>query len=315
MKPKISVVTALYRSAPFIREFYARHLVCLQKLGVEYEFIFVNDGSPDNSGDVVRELIPKDQHVRLVSLSRNFGQHPAMFAGLAQASGDYVYALDCDLEEDPENILQMYDKIRSEKEVDVVYGVIEKRPGSMFRNFFAGLFYFTLDMLSDIKVPHDQAWQRIMTRNYTNALLKYQEVETLPAGLMILAGFKQVPFVIRKSYKGSTSYTIRKRIKLAVNSITAFSAKPLVFIGIIGMSITVLAFLAIVAIFIKKMTSSDFQSGWLSIMASIWCIGGLILSSIGIIGIYLAKIFNQIKNRPLYIIRSIESSDQNVHGS
>lgn len=306
---KISVVTALYRSAPYIKEFHSRHLGCLHKLGVDFEFIFVNDSSPDNSEAIVNEIIKGNKNVKLISFSRNFGQYAAMFAGMANATGNYVYALDCDLEEDPENILIMYDKIISEPDIDVVYGVLKHRSGGLFRNIFGKIFYVVLDVLSEIKVPHDQAWQRIMNRKYTDALLQYKEVETLPAGLMILAGFNQVPIMIEKKFKGATSYTFKKRLRLAINSITAFSSKPLTLIGIIGISITIVAFFLIILIIAKKMFLYNYQSGWISLIASIWFIGGLILSSIGIIGIYLAKMFNQIKNRPLYIIKSITNSE------
>jgi putative glycosyltransferase len=144
-----------------------------------------------------------------------------------------------------------------------------------------------------------------MSKKYKEALLRYNESETLPAGLMALTGFKQKQIKIEKSFKGVSTYSFRKRLKLALNSITAFSSKPLVFIGLLGMSITSMAFLILLITIIRKLFFTDFQSGWISIIVSIWLVGGLILSSVGIIGIYLAKVFNQVKNRPLYIIKEI----------
>lgn len=305
---KISVVTSLYHSALYIREFHSRHLNCLQRLHVDFEFIFVNDGSPDDSEAIVRDLIGTSQNITLVSLSRNYGQHAGMFAGLNHATGSYVYATDCDLEEPPENLEILYREIKADPETDVVYCVLKKRRGDFFRNICGKLFYVLLDAISEVKVPHDQAWQRIMTKRYVAALLKYTEVETLPAGLMMLAGFKQRPIEIEKHFKGTSSYTPRMRLKLAINSITSFSSRPLVFVGMFGLVVTASAFLVLTSTIIRKLMVTDYQAGWVSLIGSIWCIGGLILSSVGIVGVYLSKIFNQVKNRPLFIVKEIVSS-------
>ena len=160
-------------------------------------------------------------------------------------------------------------------------------------------------------LKHDQAWQRIMTKRYVEALLKYTEVESLPAGLMVLAGFNQRPIEIEKHFKGRSSYTPRKRLRLAVNSITSFSSKPLILVGLFGIVVTACAFLILTLTVIRKIMFADFQAGWVSLIGSIWCIGGLILSSVGIVGVYLSKIFNQVKNRPLFVVKEILSSTQN----
>ena len=306
---KISVVTSLYKSAPYIREFHSRHLQCLQRLGVKSEFIFVNDGSPDDSEGIVRDLIANAQNITLISLSRNYGQHAGMFAGLSHATGNYIYATDCDLEEPPENIEALYREIKADPATDVFYCVLKKRSGDFFRNICGKLFYVLLDAISEVQVPHDQAWQRLMTKRYVQALLKYTEVESLPAGLMMLAGFNQKPIEIEKQFKGTSSYTPRMRLKLAVNSITSFSSKPLVFVGIFGLVVTASAFLLLTVTIIRKMLVTDYQAGWVSLIGSIWCIGGLILSSVGIVGVYLSKIFNQVKSRPLFIVKEIVSSE------
>lgn len=306
---KISIVTSLYKSAPYVREFHSRHLQCLQRLGVNFEFIFVNDGSPDDSETIVRDLIARSQNITLISLSRNYGQHAGMFAGMSHATGNYIYATDCDLEEAPENIEILYREIKADPATDVFYCVLKKRSGDFFRNICGKVFYVLLDAISEVKVPHDQAWQRIMTKRYVDALLKYTELETLPAGLMMLAGFNQKPIEIEKHFKGISSYTPRMRLKLAINSITSFSSKPLVFVGIFGLVVTASAFLLLTFTIIRKLLVTDYQAGWVSLIGSIWCIGGLILSSVGIVGVYLAKIFNQVKSRPLFIVKEIVSSE------
>ncbi len=305
---KISIVTSLYRSSPYVDDFYYQHLDCIKKMNVDYEFVFVDDGYPDDAAAKVEALIRKDSKVKLILLSRNFGQYAAMFAGMANAEGDYIYATDSDLEEEPQNIISMYNILMENKDIDVVYGVLKKRDGGIIRGFLGKIFFVILDSLSDVKIPRNQGWQRVMSKRYVKALLQYNEAETLPAGLMILAGFKQHPIIMDKNYKGSTSYTFRKRLRLALNSITAFSAKPLIFIGLLGISITLITFVVLILAIVRKFFVADFQIGWLSIITSIWLIGGIILASVGIIGIYLAKIFNQVKNRPLYIIKSIVKS-------
>jgi putative glycosyltransferase len=308
---KISIVTSLYKSSDYVFEFYQRHLACLKEMKVDYEFIFVDDGSPDDSSDKVKELIQNDTKIKLIIFSRNFGQYPAMFAGLAYAEGDLIYTSDSDLEEPPENIKLLYNKLILDQNIDFLYGVTSNRSGGIVKSFLGGIFYRIIRWSSDLDIPKNISWQILMTKNYKNALLLHKEAETLPAGLMVITGFNQDYILIDKTYKGSTSYTFKKRLRLAFNSITAFSSKPLVVIGILGIFITLISFIGILTFVILKLFFINFQSGWISVILSIWLVGGLILSSLGIIGIYLAKVFNQIKNRPLYIIKSIISNKTN----
>jgi putative glycosyltransferase len=183
----------------------------------------------------------------------------------------------------------------------------------VFRNTCGRLFYILLDAFSEVKVPHDQAWQRIMSKRYVEALLKYTEVESLPAGLMMLTGFTQQSIEIDKHFKGKSSYTLRKRLKLAINSLTSFSSKPLILVGVFGLVVTGCAFVLLAATVVRKIMFADFQAGWVSLIGSIWCIGGLILSSVGIVGVYLSKIFNQVKNRPLFIVKEIVTTSNENH--
>ena len=304
----ISIVTSMYNSAPYLNEFIQRHLTVVEALNVDYEFIFVDDASPDNSVEILRRLMKSQKNVKLIRLSRNFGQHVAMFAGMSHASGDLIYALDADLEEAPENLSLMYQTLIKDSEIDVVYGVLKNRTGNFMRNFMGKIFYRLMDFLSEVKIPHDQAWQRIMRKSYVESLLLFTERESLPAGIMVLNGFNQKPLVIEKPYKGHSSYSFSKRMKLAINSIISFSSRPLVLIGIAGIIITLISALAILVTISMKISNYDFQAGWVSLLSSVWLLGGMILTSIGVTGIYVAKIFNQVKGRPLFIVRNIESS-------
>jgi len=235
-----------------------------------------------------------------------------MFAGMGNANGDLIFTSDSDLEEPPENLVDFYSRVKQNPGIDILYAVVRKRDGGIVRNFFGSLFYKFMRWGTDVQIPENMSWQIMMTRSYVNALMLYNEAETLPAGLMMLAGFNHDSILIDKTYKGSTSYTFSKRLKLAFNSITAFSSKPLIFISIIGISITFLSFIGIIIAIILKLFFINYRSGWVSLLLSIWFMGGLILSSVGIIGIYMAKIFNQVKGRPLYIIKTIiMQNDQN----
>lgn len=303
---KISIVTSLYRSSKYVDDFYELHLKCIKKLGIDYEFVFVDDGYPDDSKEKVKKIIEKDKHVRLILFSRNFGQYPAMFAGMDHASGDYIYTCDCDLEESPENIIQLYEKITRKEDLDFVYGVVKERSGGLVRNVFGTLFFKIMKVIASIDIPKNMSWQIIMSKRYKEALMLYKEAETYPTGLMVLTGFNQESFPLEKKYKGSTVYSFSKRLNLAITSVTSFSSKPLIFIGMFGFFVVFIAFMSLLIVMIRKwFFHVDFQIGWISIVCSIWIVGGLILTSIGVIGIYISKIFNQVKNRPPYIIKSI----------
>jgi putative glycosyltransferase len=312
---KISIVTSLYRSSDYINEFYNRTLKSIQALGVNYEFIFVNDGSPDDSEIIVSDIAAKNKHVILINLSRNFGQYAAIFAGMKHASGDYIFILDCDLEEEPENLILFYNLIVEQPKIDVVYGVVKEREGGLVKKYLGKVFYDLLDVFNEHNIPRNQAWLRLMKRKYVEQLLRFTETDTFPSGLMFITGFNQLPFSIQKKYKGSTSYSTSKRVRVAINAITSFNSKPLEYISIMGAAISLFcAILFIVMIFVKIFVI-DFQAGWISLITSIWLVGGLILFSLGVIGIYISRIFNQVKNRPPFIIQSILNYEQNSNKS
>ncbi len=302
---KISIVTSLYKSSPYVGEFYNRCLESIKKIQVDYEFIFVNDGSPDDSANKVLEIAAFDKKVILVDLSRNFGQYPAMFAGLNYARGDYVFTIDVDLEEEPENILIFYNALTSDQSLDVVYGIVEKRSGGIIRDNLGKIFHDIMDKLTDEKIVRDLSWVRLMKIEVVKSLIKFREAETYVSGLHYLVGFKQHPLIVKKIYKGNTTYTFAKRVKSALDAVTSFSSKPLFFISIFGALISLISLSFLIILVVSKLFGSYYQLGWSSIIISIWLVGGMNLFSMGIIGIYLSKIFIQVKNRPLYIVKSI----------
>jgi len=170
----VSVVTSLYRSAPFIYEFFMRTRAAIESQSLQYEFIFVDDGSPDDSAEKVLELRQTDERVHLIKLSRNHGQQRAIMAGLRLARGDYVFVIDVDLEERPEDFVTLFQTL-TEWHLDAAYGVMNRREGTFVRRFLGGIFHRLMTKLSSIPIPKDQLWSRVMTRRYTNAVCSFSE--------------------------------------------------------------------------------------------------------------------------------------------
>lgn len=302
---KLAIVATLYQSAPYIEEFYNRvSAAAAQLVGDNYEITLVNDGSPDNSLDLAVRLSQSDPHVIVVDLSRNFGHHKAMMTGLSYAQGTHIFLIDSDLEEEPEWLLTFFQQMKQEQ-CDVVYGVQVRRKGNWFDRWSGQWFYCLFRWLTGLSLAENIVTARLMTRRYVDALLRHQERELMIAGLWFITGFDQRPQTIKKLSTSETTYTFRAKILLFVNSITSFSTAPLMGIFYTGIVISLLAagyssYLIISWLFFIKPLS-----GWTSVMASVWLLGGLIILFIGIIGIYLSKIFLETKQRPYTIVRQV----------
>jgi putative glycosyltransferase len=302
---KLSIVSTLFKSAPSIAEFYARATQAATDFaGDDYELVLVNDGSPDESLPVSLALLATDHHLVIVDLSRNFGHHQAIMTGLTHAKGDHVFLIDSDLEEEPE-WLSEFAQAMGAKSCDVVYGVQEQRKGNTFERISGKLFYPSFKALTGINIPANIVTARLMTRRYVQALLCYKEREIFLAGLWYLTGFDQLALKVKKHFARRSTYTFRKKMALLVNSITSFSNAPLVSIFYIGASISMFACIYIAFLLVQWLFIAKTLSGWISVMASVWLLGGLIMSSIGVVGIYLAKVFSETKQRPLAIVRAI----------
>lgn len=302
---KLSIVATLYRSEPYINEFYERATATAQQLVEnDYEIIFVNDGSPDNCLELAIRFTENDSHVVVVDLSRNFGHHKAMMTGLSHAKGQRVFLVDSDLEEEPECLLDFVAQMGRET-CDVVYGVQEKRKGGWFERWSGQWFYKMFKVLTGLSLPDNAVTARLMSRRYVNALLRYQEREVFMAGLWHITGFIQSPHIVKKHSTSETTYTFHRKMSLLVNSVTSFSNAPLVSIFYIGLSISLFALLYIAYLIVNWLYLATPLSGWTSVMASIWLLGGMVISFIGVIGIYLSKVFSETKQRPYTIVRQI----------
>jgi putative glycosyltransferase len=301
---ELSIVTSMYYSAPYLKEFYNRIKKSVEKITLDYEIIFVNDGSPDDSLDKAISLYEKDDRVKVIDLSRNFGHHKAMMTGLAHAKGELVFLIDCDLEEEPELVGKFYNKLKN-SDADVVYGVQETRKGSFLERINATFFYVLFNMLSSHPLPKNIMTVRLMSDKYVGNLVEHRERETIIAGLWVITGFRQVPFIVKKLDKGSTTYNFSRKISNLVNGITSFSSKPLVLIFYLGSAIVFISSISALYLIVRRVFFGDLLIGWPSLIVSIWLLGGLIMFCLGVIGIYLSKIFMETKQRPYTVIRKI----------
>ncbi len=299
----LSIVTTLYNSAPHIDEFIYRISEAAGQLETEYEIVVVNDGSPDHSLQAVLRLREQDPRIKVVELSRNFGHHKAMMCGLKYSCGDRIFLIDCDLEEPPELLLDFWQTFEA-GESDVVFGVQASRKGSWFERVSGAISFKLFNLLSDVPLPTNVSTVRMMTRRYVNALLEHKEREVCIAGLWQITGFRQSPYVFTKGAKGSSSYSFAAKIALFVNFLTAFSNRPLVGVFYLGTLISAVSAAAATYWIIRVLFFGGFLAGWASLIVSIWLLGGLTIFSIGVVGIYLSKVFTEVKHRPYSIVRA-----------
>jgi putative glycosyltransferase len=302
---KLSIVATLYQSAPYIAEFHQRATAAARKLvGDDYEIVLVNDGSPDNSLELAVQLTEHDAHVVVIDLSRNFGHHKAIMTGLEYAKGERIFLIDSDLEEEPE-WLPEFDSDMNAEAADVIYGVQKVRKGNWFERWSGQWFYRFFNALTGLALPKNIVNARLMTRRYVDALLRHKEREVFIAGLWHITGFDQRSRVIKKHSSSETTYSFRKKMSQVVNAVTSFSNIPLVSIFYIGILISLFALTYLGYLVIHWLFFGKPLSGWTSLIFSIWLLSGFTISSIGVVGIYLSKIFSETKQRPYTIVRHI----------
>lgn len=304
--PKISVVTALYNSATYIDEFVTRCEAAVTKITSDYEIILVNDASPDDALAVAINAHRANPHVTVIDLSRNFGQHKANWTGLSHATGDYVFLIEADLEEQPEWFNDFYEQLIQDDTTDVVFGVQAARKGGYFERISGELFYRVFNTFSDVQIPANHVTVRLMSQRYVQAFVAHKERDLFVGGMYELAGFGQRPHIVKKLSHSETTYSFGRKLTLLVNAIVSFSALPLWLIFWFGLLVSFSASGVIMWVIIKWIAGTP-QPGWASIVASIWAVGGMVMASIGIIGIYLKKVMAEIKAQPYTIIRQIYS--------
>ncbi len=302
---KISVVTSLYRSAPYVEELHRRCVEAIRATGAsDYEMILVNDASPDDSLEIAKRIADRDSCVLVIDLARNFGQHKAMMTGLGSATGDYVFVMDSDLEDEPEWLTLFHREITA-RNCDVVYGVNNNLKGGWFYSRARNLFYLVLNFLSSVDFPPNVCSARLMSRRYVDALLQFTERELFMAGVWHMAGFTQLPIEVVKHDTSPISYSTTQLASVFVNAITAFSTRPLAIISVFGVGLSLVAFAFTTWVFYQKLVRGVDVEGWASVMAAVLMIGGISLFFNGVIAIYIAKIFIEVKQRPRTIVKEI----------
>jgi glycosyltransferase involved in cell wall biosynthesis len=313
-KLKISIVVPVYNEEKSIQLMYARLLASISKISSNFEIIYVNDGSRDNSFLELVKLSKEDARVKYINFSRNFGHQIAVTAGLDYSKGDAVVIIDGDLQDPPEVIPEMYAKHK--EGFEVVYGQRLKRKGeSFFKKITAKYFYRILKKITNVNIPVDTGDFRLIDRKIVNDLKNMPEQNKFLRGQIAWLGYRQTSVFFERDERkfGETGYPFSKMLKFALDGITGFSDVPLQFVTKTGIFISFISFLVILYAIFSHFILERTITGWTSLIISSMFIGGVQLISIGIIGEYISRINKNVQNRPLYIIdqTNIEESNSN----
>ncbi|MBR9860257.1 glycosyltransferase family 2 protein [bacterium] len=299
----ISVVLPVYNEAESLSLFVAQLRDVLVEIGEPYEIVLVNDGSKDHSFKVILDICESDPNSKFVNLSRNFGHQIAISAGVDFASGDAIVLMDSDGQDPPAEIKNLYKKLK--EGYDVVYAKrISRGKEGFIKKWTAKIFYNTMDRITSIPIPMDVGDFRILTKKVVEALRKMPEKQRYLRGQIAWLGFKQTYIEYHREDRttGDTKYTYRKMIRLALDGITSFSNWPLRLATISGFVCAFIGFLLILYTLYSRYVLQDYEPGWASLMITLVFIGGIQLIGIGIIGEYIGRINENVKNRPLYVV-------------
>lgn len=302
--PTLSVVAPCFNEEGVLHELYRRISGVLDGAGEAWELVLVNDGSRDRTPEIMRELHAADPRVKVVDFARNFGHQIAVTAGMDYARGDAVVLIDADLQDPPELILEMLAQWRAGYEV--VYAIRAERKGeTWFKEFTAKAFYRIIYKITDIDIPMDTGDFRLMDRKVVEALKTMKEKHRFLRGMSVWVGFRQtgVKYVRAERYAGETKYPLKKMLKFAMDGITSFSYFPLQLATYIGFVAAALAVLGIVVTIILRLSGSHAFYGQATTLVSVLFLGGVQLICLGILGEYLGRIYDEVKARPLYIVR------------
>ncbi len=301
---RYSVVVPVYNEEEVARESYKRLKNVMDSTGEAYELIFVNDGSRDKTEEIITEICSEDPNVRLINFSRNFGHQTAITAGMDNSSGQAIVVIDADLQDPPEVILQMIE--RWKEGYDVVYGRRAKRKGeTVFKKLTAKMFYRFLRSMTSVDIPVDTGDFRLIDRKVCDVMSSLTEKNRYVRGLVSWVGFRQtaVTYVREERFAGETKYPLKKMLKFAMDAITTFSYKPLKLSIYIGFMVAFASFLYLLIVLYLRLFTDAAVAGWASTLAVSLIFNGVTLMMLGIIGEYIGRIYDEVKNRPLYIIR------------
>ncbi|WP_322506465.1 glycosyltransferase family 2 protein [Anaerolinea sp.] len=310
MKPVFSIIAPIFNEHDSLPELHRRVSAVMDGLGEPWELILVDDGSSDGSTDLIRQLAEQDERVRPVIFARNFGHQIAVTAGLDYARGDAVVIIDADLQDPPEVIPDLVARWREGYEV--VYAVRTEREGeSWFKLFTASLFYRIIFRITDVKIPLDTGDFRLLDRKVVNVLKTMRERHRFLRGMAAWVGFRQigVPYKRAARFAGSTKYPFKKMLRLALTAITGFSYFPLQVATYLGFISAGLALIFIPIVVIERLVGNQAFFGQATTLVSVLFLGGVQLISLGILGEYIGRIYDEVKGRPLYIVREAPEND------
>ncbi len=305
-KPPISVIVPCFNEEEGIAECHRRVAEVLSGLNTWYEIVYVNDGSTDSTASKLAAIYASDPNVTVIELSRNFGHQPAVTAGLEAAKGQVVVIIDADLQDPPEVIATMIEKWTEGYEV--VYGVRESRDGeSGFKLWTSNIFYRLINALSDVEIPSHAGDFRLLDRKAVEAMKSMPERHRLLRGMCSWIGFRQcgVKYARAARFAGATKYPFRKMVNLALDGIASFSTVPLRMLALLGAASAFLALIGIIYALVVRLFTHSWVAGWTISFIGLLFLGGLQMMSIGIVGEYVGRIYNEAKHRPLYIARSV----------
>jgi putative glycosyltransferase len=302
---RLSVVTSVYRTAQFLEAFAARVDAAARSCGMaDYEMIFVVDGSPDNAVAELTRLKARFPAIRSIELSRNFGHHPALWCGLAAATGELIFLADSDLETPPETLVDLYAALEDER-LDMAFAVQRRRAGSWLGRATSLMFWRVFNLLAETRMQSGMLTERLMRRRYLDALLQLNERALFLSGMMGWIGFEQTAvFATRTPRSGPPSYTWFKRANLAFDAIISFSDVPMKVMFVLGSGLAALTFLGALALVVGKLADPGLILPGFTVLVALMLFSlGVTIAAIGVVGLYLGKVFLQTKGRPLYVVR------------
>lgn len=302
---EISVISPVYGCRESIQRLYDELSKTLRELALNYEIIFVNDECPQNSWQEIVKIAKQDTKLKAIKLSKNFGQHYAITAGLDYASGNYIVVMDCDLQDKPQEIKRFYQKAK--EGYDIVYGRRFDRQDSFFKSYTSKLFYYILEYFTETKHDHTIGNYGIYSRRVIEAIKSLQERSRDFLLLVKIVGFSSTYLDIEHLPRiyGKSSYNFSKMMDLAIDSIVSHSAKPLKLIIKFGLSISFISIIVAICLMVAHFTYGFSVEGWTSLMVSMFFLFGVLFGIVGVVGVYIGKIFDQVKARPLYIVEEV----------
>lgn len=303
---KLSIISPVYGAATLLEELVERISNSSTKITPDFEIILVEDNSPDNSWEIIKKISLTNKHVHGIKLSRNFGQQNALNAGFDYATGDWIITMDCDLQDEPEQFQTLFNKTL--EGFDIVFASRQNRQDGFLKKLFSVLFYKVLSYLTETKIDHTVANFILYNKKCIQAMSKIGDYYRYYPLLNNWIGFKSTKVEISHAKRKDnikSSYSFKKRLRLAYQTIIAFSDKPLRIVLKLGVGLVSFSLIFALYLVIKYVVTDQTASGWLSIFVSIWFLSGIIIFTLGLLGVYLGKMFDTTKNRPTYLIEDI----------